>query len=381
MMSKISNCPRCSFNITTEQTIHYCPDCLSQIRCKNCDSEIMPNAKGCVSCGVALSNSNIATNAVNKIEYEQKGDSKKFSATFTDEIGQNLVESLGGLFNGVNPKLNASKTPSSSFFTTNKGLNDAVKKDNNFNNSIEDAEIIEDRDEKNKDAINQIFKLEDDRLILVNQRLKHKSDFDYSVRVTLLLIYGYSFIPKKQVERTLIYEAIGAKKNTTYFRKWLAQSDELVRVAKDMFELSKPGEEAVQNILGEFLDSSVVKGSIEFYKLKQKNSAGRKEKNGKGKISKVEEPSVDSPKTTKNTTNKKSPGGSAFGLHTIRELIQEGYFNSKRAIGDMSIYLKDKKAITAPSNRLASILTRLTKNKELDRVKNKTNNQYEYFKQ
>jgi len=90
---------------------------------------------------------------------------------------------------------------------------------------------------------------------------------------------------------------------------------------------------------------------------------------------------VDSPPSAnggkKRSTAKPRGNGPA---PTLQLLIDRGFFNQKRTIGDVVEYCKNSLARTIPMNQLSTPLARLVRDEKLTRSKN-AENQFEYILQ
>lgn len=80
-------------------------------------------------------------------------------------------------------------------------------------------------------------------------------------------------------------------------------------------------------------------------------------------------------KVTKKTgTGKSTPSPYA----TLEKLHSDGFFKTKRLIGDIKTHCKDKLALTYQSSDLSPVLIKMIKDDKLNRTKN-NENQYEYI--
>lgn len=325
-------------------------------------------ARGCTKCGTPANNAIIQDQAVNRVEYEQKGDSKKMTAIFTNSIGEQLVHSFQGLFGVPNSKGILNGNP----FSSNKGAlltNRSGKTTQGKPDVFEDAELIDQvSDASINESLPEIFRPDGEKLVLINSRLKQRGKRDKGIRIALLGIYAYSLTEKKQVNRNMINEILDhAKVNDGNFRKWFSNCDEITKLDDGYLELSMPGINAVKAILSEFSDSTIEKGSVEFSHL-----------SGKVKHKKV------ATRALTKDTNKKVPGtmskslGKASPLNLINQLIQESFFSKKRKIGEVVQHLKDNKATSISNGTAATVLARLIKSNKLKREKN-GEAQYEYY--
>ena len=84
-------------------------------------------------------------------------------------------------------------------------------------------------------------------------------------------------------------------------------------------------------------------------------------------------------KQAKSAPKKKATGGKKGSATILGELIDEGFFQSKRAIKDIIEHADSQKARTFKANEISGPLTRFVRDKRLKRQKN-SDGQYEYYK-
>ncbi len=77
-------------------------------------------------------------------------------------------------------------------------------------------------------------------------------------------------------------------------------------------------------------------------------------------------------------TSKKTTSNRATPTNLLDQLINEGYFKSKRKIGEIIDHLSEKKAHKYKTTDLSTPLTRFVRNGKLERTQGE-NNSYEYF--
>jgi nucleoid DNA-binding protein/predicted RNA-binding Zn-ribbon protein involved in translation (DUF1610 family) len=356
------SCFNCEKEILNKETLFFCPNCLTQIKCKKCGEDLLKDAKGCVNCGTAISSNN-DNRAVNNIEFEQKGDNKKFTASFTDHIGENLVASLSGLFLGNNVKANANP------FAQKKDLQLPMVSKREV--SFEEAEVVNFSGNELNDALTRVFKIENDKVSLVNSRLKQNGKKDHAIRISLLSLYAYSLVGQTQVSRSSVAELLKSAavydKNYLY---WLSKCDEIKKVDSELLELNLPGRDAAIEVLKEFINPSIDKGSVHFSGLGTSKSGKRKKKEGK----------EESTLTSEDIKSKSTSSGSRMTpAKMIDILVQEKYFTERRQISEVITFCKDQKGQTLPIQTLSVALLRKVKSGTLKRHKNSSDNQYEYF--
>jgi RNA polymerase subunit RPABC4/transcription elongation factor Spt4 len=334
-----------------------------QVRCKTCGGLLEKEAKACSGCGTKTTE-NQSSGAINNIEFEQKGDSKRFKANFTDFVGENLVYSLSGLFLGTpnlktqNPFANNSKVPPAT------ATNQSAKKELNFEYAQEVTEDVEDINS----ALVKIFSSDNDELKLINQRLKYSGKRDHAIRITLVALYAYSIINRPQISKSIINKMLqDAAVLDTNYTTWLGRCDEIKKIDGDLLELNLPGKDAAIEILKEFLNPSVTKGSVHFSAL----GTGKK---GKGKGKKME---GDFAEGSSAKSSSKSSNMSPAKMIDI--LISEKYFSEKRRIPNIIKYCKDNKGQSLDSSTLSVALLRKVKSQTIKREENPSDKQYEYF--
>lgn len=359
-------CYNCSTTIQDRQNLFFCPKCLIQLKCKECGEYAEKDAVGCFSCGSPFSVKKTSNEAVNKIEFEQKGDNKKFVASFTDHIGENLVASLSGLFLGTNYKPVANP-----FLQTRQGQIAAPA--SKQRSGVEDAIILESTDDELSEALTRIFRIDENKLTLINQRVKQTGKRDGAIRLSLLLLYAYSLTNQTQIKRNIIFDTLQpAKIIDNNFVYWLSRCDEINKCENDMLELTLPGKEAVLKILKEFVNPEIEKGSVQFSALSNKASRSRSKKAKTDGNS----DNVESVVTSKSTTSKSKMSPAKM----IDILITEKYFTEKRRVPEILKYCKDIKGQSLETNRLSVALLRKVKSQTLKREVNPSDNQYEYYK-
>jgi hypothetical protein len=185
-----------------------------------------------ISCPI-VSNSS-TSEPLNRIEFEQKGDSKKFVANFTNQIGEGLVQSLGGLFLS-----NAQKIQSNPFSNIKSiPLPKSGKKE-----TVEDATIVTELDENEyAQALQMVFKYDEEKFKVVNQRLKQTGKRDHAIRLAILVLYAYLKVNQPQVKRALVNDILQhAKVYDGNFKTWISNCDEITKLDINTLELSLPG--------------------------------------------------------------------------------------------------------------------------------------------
>ncbi|WP_342089286.1 hypothetical protein [Dyadobacter sp. OTU695] len=255
---------------------------------------------------------------MNKLDYEQKGDSRKLKSRFTNEVGSVFAEAFGIMLGG-NVQSRRIQNPfagGSSFIK----VNPTAKSSSRELTNISDAEYATiDADTGHSDVLPRYFRLEDNKLKLVNSRVKHSGKLDQSIRIAILTLYAYECADHAEVEKSVLSELLNSTKlYDTHFQGWLAKCDEIVKSSSKL-QLSVPGREIALEILKEIADDSVIKGSIAFSKT-SRGGRRTKRKQTNDSASGVEQ-------KAKSSNPRKKGAAYYFGV-----LIDEGYFGQKRKI-------------------------------------------------
>jgi hypothetical protein len=365
-MENTLTCSSCETQLILHPNLYFCSNCLTQIRCKSCGEQLDKNAKGCFNCGTPLNSQGVSNAAINNVEFEQEGENKKFRANFTDVVGEGLVSTLNGLFLGISPTKQIPNPFQKHSQDTTKQIDkqSAIPKP-----KYEDAQVVIDEFD-DQAALEKVFRKEDDRLVLINQRLKHAGKRDQAIRITLVALYAYSLIDQSHVSRNEIYTMLKkASVLDTHFIGWLAKCDEVNKHENgELLELSLPGKDAALEILQEFNDPLINKGTVKF---SGSTSSGRRTKNKKNKTEEVSDETGS--KTNKLRSSKTSP------VQIIDQLMQEGYFSQHRRVPEILKHCKDNKGQTIDANALRMAMLRKVKNQVIKREQNASDNQYEYF--
>lgn len=343
-----NKCFNCSNVLPNDNKLFFCPSCLTQVKCKKCSENLLKNAVGCISCGTAIGISETKQSELNQIEFEQKGDLKKFKATFTDNVGHELVATFGGMIGAQPPKKKLFS------MNTNK-TNSMIELNSNLTNNTIDAEIIEEDDLE--EALAKVFKVDGENLIFQTANFKSKNKFNKEIRIALLTLLGFKYIHNsEEIKRQILTEVLKRfKLNSGGFRGWINRSEEIGQKSGGLIFLTPNGLTTAIEVLKEVVDPSVMEGKVTFGKTKTGSKKGTTNENTSGA--------------------KKSPKGAKPFL---LKLIDENYFSEKRNLTDIVNYLKDNKAVTFKTTDISGHMGKLLGQNGLKREKGTTGN-YEYF--
>lgn len=247
----------------------FCGTCGTQVRCKACRDILEPNACACISCGVLLQEAGAAnvsgggslpSRTINNLEYSQTDKSVSLHFAFTDEAAGSLSEALSVLITsrlGSLPTRHQRVPGGESRIIDHERLaSPETPEDESLVSASQPESTRTIELEPDAEKLRHVFKFEDERLRLINPRLRADSQRDYGRRLTLLFLYAHELEGRELVPRaslnTLMKEVVVLDSN---YRSWLAKSVEVVRNG-EMVSLSVPGREEARSVLSDVLDAS-----------------------------------------------------------------------------------------------------------------------------
>lgn len=348
-----TNCPACNKLIPVASS--FCPFCAVPVKCKACGETWLKDAVACYQCGIKLEAAGSAI-AANSIQFEQAGKNRKLTASFSDNVGVHLSGVLHGLISGQ-PPIQRPFSPG----TTGNPARKALAFPSQSNTVVDATVVHESGDVDEAEILQRIFRLEGDRMILLDNQLKHNSKRDFSIRLTMLFLYAHQLQGRQQVPRSELKDILEQEKaydsNTRY---WLSKAEELA-LREDLVELRPAGEKKAKQFLAEIGDNNLVK--------KATSKGGRPSKRSKNA----------QPDENASAPREKTAGSGRMGpWKAIGVLVKEGYFNEKRTIGSMQQYCADERAWRFATKDVSSSLTRMVKDGKLKRTKN-ADGQFEYY--
>jgi hypothetical protein len=347
------NCFQCQ-TINSNDS-NFCKSCGTQMKCKKCSHQIESDSRFCSSCGEIVIQSKTSDNSpMNKLDFEQKGNSKKMNASFTNEVGMYFASAFNSLVSTQplkpnNPFQKAIALPS----PKNMGQPELP-----FSN-IQDAEII---DNDYSSIVGKIFReTEEGKLEIVDNRLKEKSGFDKIKRLSVLFLYAQKMRGNDAVSREDLNGIITQQKlKLVDLRKFLAGDAKKYINHKDngTYSVLTGGEEYAVEILNQIANTD--------YKATP-TKAGRKPGKKQTDKTKIGSPSESSLKMKPSA------------LESLKLMVSENYFKEKRSLNDMTVFCEQKRATKYSPQNIQMALKRLVHDKILDRDKN-NDGVYEYWK-
>ncbi|RNL49764.1 zinc ribbon domain-containing protein [Pedobacter jejuensis] len=343
----ILNCFSCGNATNITDKTFFCPKCLKQIVCKTCSEPLIKDAIGCIACGTPILDFAKPQLKLNEIEFEQKGDTKKFKASFTDVVGHDLVATFGGLV-GIG---NLPRKKSLGIILPKSTMELQLK-------NGEDIEAIEELDDDDfSEILNSVLKMDGDGLVFQTVNFKTTKTLNREIRIALLTLLGYKYLHNaEEVKRSKITEALKKfKLGSSAFRSWITKSEEIGQKSGGLVFLTPNGLKSSIEILKEVINPNVNIGLIDFSKTRIKRKKGTGD---------------DGDETKKGSG--KSP------KEYVMKLVSEGFFQSKRNSSDIIQHLKVNHAAVFKTPAITTVLGRLITDKTLKREKGESG-KYVYF--
>lgn len=247
-------CVYCHYTLPEKGS--FCPECANQVKCRHCAEPLLKDAKICVFCGEDITGKKAVVN-VNTIEFTETENSRSFKASFTDTVGQGLIDSLGMIFNNRIAAPQPTMT-----ISIPQNINPADPHDLL-------AETPEPPEEEKHETVvdlyelerlQKVLNLEGPKPVLLELKLKAKSKREYGQRLTLLFLYYKSLLGTDSVSRaelvTLLEDSGVGEGNT---RSWLNRNPliEVFGEDSDNLEIQEPGKDAAKRFLKEIFDDDI----------------------------------------------------------------------------------------------------------------------------
>lgn len=273
----MQDCPSCG-NALSERGSH-CPSCGVQARCKVCREVLDLGARFCVGCGTpvgegAVSNGHSngengvssAGPAINLIRFHQDNRICDLDARLTDRAFEAGGEVLGLVIAaraGVQVRRARPSTSSGVVIDDPQLVLPGVSPEDEKEDQRDVTDVTELPKEKalpsgtDGATLRQIFRYNEDKLKLINTRIKATKQEDFVARLSVLFLYAHELENRENVSRADLNEALeDAKVYNGATRGWIANSDLLAKDG-DRIGLSVPGREHAVKLLEEFRDVNI----------------------------------------------------------------------------------------------------------------------------
>src|SRR5262245_37249876 len=356
----------------------FCLECGKTARCRACKDLLERNAKFCVSCGAQITSMNAASsesttastlNSYNLIEYEEDTKSRRFKAQVTDRA----IDAVGEHFSlfltrraGLPQKRSdrsAGETSAPQYTdSTSNGLSEDPPEGEYYEIESQEPSRQSPRGilsaSPDADQLKSVFQRNaENRLILINSRLKQKNQRACLARLSVLFTYADEIVGRDHIDRPEILSQLTvAKVLDSNARNWLKKTD-LLAFDGDQVRLSIPGREFAKQILNEIDDQSIeTKWSLGSKPI----GRSRKQAGNDAKDSNDAKPS--------GTRTHRSQRGTGYRMQ-VRNLFDEGFFSSPRSALDVGTELKTR-GHSFEKKRIGEVLVILAKENLLKRKQN-----------
>lgn len=208
-------CPAC--NAALPARGFFCPQCLTQARCKSCNELLEPNAKGCVVCGTPLgegvvttaaaANGAVDNHAPNMLRYEETRSGRKLEANLTDNAVQNLAEPINVIL-AMGTGMGSARNRRTTMVDVNEADDQILVIQTDVHETeptqrLLPAPTVQLRAPSQlpeDERLRALFREEDGRLHLHENRLKGRSHLDQARRLIYLrLLHAHLFEDKEQL--------------------------------------------------------------------------------------------------------------------------------------------------------------------------------------
>lgn len=258
----------------------YCPQCASQVRCKNCDDLLLSQARACVTCGTFLGEgaeifrreegNGSTPHVLNTITYEETKSMRKFEARFSDAAVGSLSEPLQGVLSHrigqqLAPPMLSGILQETSSPVRQLALDNADTDPGAIETTgkIKDDSIatVEDPVSTDLARLHEVFSVDEDRVRLDLTQLKGSSKQDDVRRLAYLFLYVKELLGTKLVSKSLVIEVIKeAGRYSSNSHKVFDYLDDL-SVEGDQVRLRTPGRQKAREYLNEVLDPNIPSGT------------------------------------------------------------------------------------------------------------------------
>lgn len=263
-------CVYCSTNF--DEDCLYCPECLNQIKCKNCNVLLKANAKGCVRCGMRVGEGSDSSeflsnnNSSNTLNLKETRNSRSIEVKFTDHAIEQISDALGHI---LIDRLGNQSAPYSGKSSSEKLLTGTPENNNDQEDDFIDVEIESEnisrsgngKTDTDQQKLRQIFYYKDNQLVLDNYNLKATGQLDAARRAVFLFLYAHKLEGRNLVSRddmNAMLKDIGLLDPN--ISNWISTTPDLAQENegnKLMFRLRINGQNEAVRILGEVLNPDV----------------------------------------------------------------------------------------------------------------------------
>lgn len=381
----------------------FCPVCAKQVRCKNCHELLEPNARACIMCGTLIgeggkeqetNKTNTQNIAANRIEYKETLKMRSFNANFTDQVGSELTETLNLL---LSHRVGVRKDGQRVLYKEVENQRQLLTEGNSdIENSEEPKDVIDNNqfdrektvteDNGDTDRLKKIFRFEDNKITLLEPRIKATTKLDFARRLSYLFLYANEWDKRPSVPRGEL-NAILEQNNVldAHTRTWISTSPDL-EVNKNIVKLRNPGREKAINILEEAFDQKITKSWLPGTPSKKRigkrvtPSTDDKQDNVQNaqETPKQETPKDETKQSATKKSSKRTSSGRPGGMQILDTLISNGYFSERRTLGEIISYCSSSLALSYKNTDLSPALIRCVQKSKLKRETN-SDGQYAYF--
>ncbi|MES2566223.1 MAG: zinc ribbon domain-containing protein [Bacteroidota bacterium] len=166
--------PCISCNESILQIANFCHKCGGQQKCKACSTVIVKGANNCFNCGIVLSDTlNLASNAMNTVEFKQTADTREFKIALTDKVGGNAVgeilkNMIGHQIEKQHLKLSDEGTQSQHSITDNdNGTSDASTEDITLKDNSSTSKVVENNEVPHINDVEKTIECSEPEWILI----------------------------------------------------------------------------------------------------------------------------------------------------------------------------------------------------------------------
>lgn len=243
----------------------FCPNCAKQIRCRQCEEDLIPNAKICVMCGTDIGSAFTISSTMNTIKFSENRGGRTFEASFTDTVGNNISETFGIFF--------ANKMIGKTSKNTTQDTIDDIQ-DTDFEEASEVKSLPMNSD---LDVLNKLFEADNEKIVLLDSNIKASSKLDFGKRLTCLLLYFQKLRNYEVISRGMLTATLkNASVEDANLRQWITKNN-LIKCANDEVTILLPGIDFAKKIIQDYLTPEL-EGK---WKLGTKSGRGRKPSKGK----------------------------------------------------------------------------------------------------